>query len=80
MSAPGSSRRLSLQISVGPPRSPCPGSSLLDTQSGPVPCTQLLTFLQRNIVIAAASVAGILVATGLLLLMLTIHSRRKRPL
>ncbi|XP_019572057.1 uncharacterized protein C2orf92 homolog [Rhinolophus sinicus] len=51
-----------------------------DTQSRAVPCTQLLSFLQRNIVIAAASVAGILVATGLLLLMLTIHSRRKRPL
>ncbi|KAF6270395.1 hypothetical protein mRhiFer1_001863 [Rhinolophus ferrumequinum] len=51
-----------------------------DTQSKAVPCTQLPSFLQRDIVIAAISVAGILAATGLLLLMLTIHSRRKRPL
>ncbi|XP_039728435.1 uncharacterized protein C2orf92 homolog [Pteropus medius] len=42
-----------------------------------MPCSQLLLFLQRNIVIAAISVAGILVATGLLLLVLT---RKKQPL
>lgn len=42
-----------------------------------MPCSQLLLFLQRNIIIAAISVAGILVATGLLLLVLT---RKKQPL
>ncbi|KAM5251185.1 uncharacterized protein C2orf92 homolog [Hipposideros larvatus] len=56
------------------------GTVTPETQNRAPPCSQLLSFLQRNIVIAAISVAGILVATGLLLLMLTIYSRRKRPL
>ncbi|KAM8941875.1 uncharacterized protein C2orf92 homolog [Lycaon pictus] len=51
-----------------------------DTQDKNVPCTQLLHFLQRNIILAAASVAGILVVTTLLLLALTTCIRRKRPL
>nr|XP_031297011.1 uncharacterized protein C2orf92 homolog isoform X1 [Camelus dromedarius] len=45
-----------------------------------VPCVQLLHFLQRNIIIAAVSVAGILVATVLLLLVLITYIRRKQPL
>nr|XP_031547883.1 uncharacterized protein C2orf92 homolog [Vicugna pacos] len=45
-----------------------------------VPCAQLLHFLQRNIIIAAVSVAGILVATVLLLLVLITYIRRKQPL
>uniref|UniRef100_A0A8C0NPH5 Uncharacterized protein n=1 Tax=Canis lupus familiaris TaxID=9615 RepID=A0A8C0NPH5_CANLF len=51
-----------------------------DTQDKNVPCTQLLHFLQRNIILATASVAGILVVTTLLLLALTTCIRRKRPL
>nr|KAF6446093.1 hypothetical protein HJG63_001853 [Rousettus aegyptiacus] len=51
--------------------------NLNTAQSKTVPCSQLLLFLQRNIIIAAISVAGILVATGLLLLVLT---RKKQPL
>nr|XP_055185414.1 uncharacterized protein C2orf92 homolog [Nyctereutes procyonoides] len=51
-----------------------------DTQDKNVPCTQLLHFLQRNIILAAASVAGILVVTTLFLLALTTCIRRKRPL
>ncbi|GAB5569556.1 hypothetical protein PRBEI_2000336800 [Prionailurus iriomotensis] len=51
-----------------------------DTQNKDVPCVQLLDFLQRNIIIAAASVAGILVVTVLLLLVLTAYISRKKPL
>lgn len=52
----------------------------LDVQNKNVPCAQLLQFLQRNIVIAAASVAGVLVVTVLLLLALTTCIRRKQLL
>ncbi|XP_034514927.1 uncharacterized protein C2orf92 homolog [Ailuropoda melanoleuca] len=51
-----------------------------DVQNKNVPCAQLLQFLQRNIVIAAASVAGVLVVTVLLLLALTTCIRRKQLL
>ncbi|XP_040309894.1 uncharacterized protein C2orf92 homolog isoform X1 [Herpailurus yagouaroundi] len=51
-----------------------------DTQNKDVPCVQLLDFLQRNIIIAAALVAGILVVTVLLLLVLTAYISRKKPL
>ncbi|XP_058390620.1 uncharacterized protein C2orf92 homolog [Diceros bicornis minor] len=51
-----------------------------DTRNRNMPCTQLLHFLQRNIIIAAVSVAGILVATALVLLVLTTYLRRKQPL
>ncbi|XP_027478786.1 uncharacterized protein C2orf92 homolog isoform X3 [Zalophus californianus] len=47
-------------------------------QNKNVPCAQLLQFLQRNIIIAAASVAGVLVVTVLLLLALTTCIRRKQ--
>ncbi|XP_006166640.1 uncharacterized protein C2orf92 homolog [Tupaia chinensis] len=47
---------------------------------GSMPCTQLLHFLHRNIIIAAVSVAGILAATTLLLLALTTYVRRRQPL
>ncbi|XP_039088369.1 uncharacterized protein C2orf92 homolog [Hyaena hyaena] len=50
------------------------------TQNTDVPCAQLLDFLQRNIITAAASVVGILMVTVLLLLVLTVCIRRKRPL
>ncbi|XP_032733793.1 uncharacterized protein C2orf92 homolog isoform X5 [Lontra canadensis] len=43
-----------------------------------VPCEQLLQFLQRNIIIGAGSVAGVLVVTALLLLALTMCCRRKQ--
>ncbi|XP_030884611.1 uncharacterized protein C2orf92 homolog [Leptonychotes weddellii] len=49
-----------------------------DVQNKNVPCAQLLQFLQRNIIIAAASVAGILVVTVLLVLALTTCIRRKQ--
>ncbi|XP_040479649.1 uncharacterized protein C2orf92 homolog [Ursus maritimus] len=49
-----------------------------DVQNKNVPCAQLLQFLQRNIIIAAASVAGVLVVTVLLLLALTTCIRRKQ--
>ncbi|XP_028370090.2 uncharacterized protein C2orf92 homolog [Phyllostomus discolor] len=51
-----------------------------DTQSRTVPCRELLHFLQRNIIIAVCAVAGILVTTVVLLLMLTMHARRKQAL
>ncbi|XP_029794363.1 uncharacterized protein C2orf92 homolog [Suricata suricatta] len=51
-----------------------------DTQNKDVPCAQLLGFLQRNITTTAASVAGILLVTLFLLLVLTACIRRKRPL
>ncbi|XP_054441650.1 uncharacterized protein C2orf92 homolog [Pteronotus mesoamericanus] len=51
-----------------------------DTQSGTVPCRQLLHFLQRNIVIAVVAVAGILVILVVLLLMLTMYTRKKQAL
>ncbi|XP_045836059.1 uncharacterized protein C2orf92 homolog isoform X4 [Meles meles] len=43
-----------------------------------VSCEQLLQFLQRNIIIGAGSVAGVLVVTALLLLALTMCCRRKQ--
>ena len=43
-----------------------------------MPCAQLLQFLQRNIISASAAVAGILVATVLLLLVLITYIRRKQ--
>ncbi|KAF3826837.1 hypothetical protein GH733_009362 [Mirounga leonina] len=49
-----------------------------NVQNKNVPCAQLLQFLQRNIIIAAASVAGILVVTVLLVLALTTCIRRKQ--
>ncbi|XP_064428646.1 uncharacterized protein C2orf92 homolog isoform X2 [Mirounga angustirostris] len=52
--------------------------SINDVQNKNVPCAQLLQFLQRNIIIAAASVAGILVVTVLLVLALTTCIRRKQ--
>ncbi|XP_054584167.1 uncharacterized protein C2orf92 homolog [Eptesicus fuscus] len=51
-----------------------------DARNRTVPCLQLLHFLQRNTVIVIGSVAGILAATVLLLLMLTILNRRKQAL
>ncbi|XP_020942918.1 uncharacterized protein LOC102167341 isoform X2 [Sus scrofa] len=45
-----------------------------------MPCAQLLQFLQRNIISASAAVAGILVATVLLLLVLITYIRRKQLL
>lgn len=49
-----------------------------DVQTKKVPCEQLLHFLQRNIIITAASVAGILVVTVLLLLAFTSCCRRRQ--
>ncbi|TKC44197.1 hypothetical protein EI555_018796 [Monodon monoceros] len=45
-----------------------------------MPCAQLLHFLQRDISIAAVSVAGILTATVSLLLALVTYIRKKQPL
>lgn len=58
----------------------CHLSSHLDSQNRAMPCAQLLSFLQKNIIIAVVSVAGILGAMGLLLLALILHGRRKQPL
>ncbi|XP_023374598.1 uncharacterized protein LOC111728296 [Otolemur garnettii] len=44
-----------------------------------MPCEQLLHFLQKNIIIAAVAVVGIVAATALLLLGLIKYIRRKRP-
>nr|XP_044628863.1 uncharacterized protein C2orf92 homolog isoform X5 [Equus asinus] len=49
-------------------------------RNGNLPCAQLLHFLQRNIIIAAVSVAGILVVTVVVLLGLTACMRRKQCL
>ncbi|XP_058133982.1 uncharacterized protein C2orf92-like [Dasypus novemcinctus] len=43
-----------------------------------LPCAQTLHFLQRNIVVAAVSVAGILVVTVALLLLLAQYGRGRR--
>uniref|UniRef100_A0A8C6CXL4 Chromosome 2 open reading frame 92 n=1 Tax=Moschus moschiferus TaxID=68415 RepID=A0A8C6CXL4_MOSMO len=43
-------------------------------------CSQLLHFLQKNIIIAAVSVVGIVMATGLLLLALVTYIRKKQSL
>ncbi|XP_066122587.1 uncharacterized protein C2orf92 homolog [Saccopteryx bilineata] len=49
-----------------------------DTPHSTVPCSWLLGFLQRNSIIATGLATGILVATGLLLLMLTIYIKKKQ--
>ncbi|KAB0401347.1 hypothetical protein E2I00_005005 [Balaenoptera physalus] len=51
-----------------------------DVPSKSMPRAQLLHFLQRDISIAAVSVAGILTATVLLLLALVTDIRKKQPL
>ncbi|XP_067560342.1 uncharacterized protein C2orf92 homolog, partial [Pseudorca crassidens] len=51
-----------------------------DVPSRSMPCAQLLRFLQRDISVAAVSVAGILTATVLLLLALVTYIRKKQPL
>ena len=45
-----------------------------------MPCSQLLQFLQKNIIVAAVSVVGIVTATGLLLLALVTYIRKKQSL
>uniref|UniRef100_A0A2K6FJS2 Chromosome 2 open reading frame 92 n=1 Tax=Propithecus coquereli TaxID=379532 RepID=A0A2K6FJS2_PROCO len=56
------------------------GADKTDGHYRSMPCGQLLHFLQRNIIIAAVSVAAILAATVLLLLGLIACIRRKQPL
>nr|KAF6429023.1 hypothetical protein HJG59_001862 [Molossus molossus] len=51
-----------------------------DAQNKTVPCVQLLHFLQRNNLIAMGVVSAVLVATVLLLLLLTVYIRRKQAL
>ncbi|DAA24947.1 uncharacterized protein C2orf92 homolog isoform X6 [Bos taurus] len=51
-----------------------------DIPSRGMPCSQLLQFLQKNIIIAAVSVVGIVTATGLLLLALVMYIRKKQSL
>lgn len=58
----------------------CLLSSHLDVQKRDWLCAQLLHFLQRNIIMSAVSVAGILVATVLFLLVLTTCIRKKKLL
>ena len=45
-----------------------------------MPCSQLLQFLQKNIIVTAVSVVGIVTATGLLLLALVMYIRKKQSL
>lgn len=45
-----------------------------------MPCSQLLQFLQKNIVVAAVSVVGIVAATALLLLALVTYIRKRQSL
>ncbi|XP_037383794.1 uncharacterized protein C2orf92 homolog isoform X2 [Talpa occidentalis] len=45
-----------------------------------VPCAELLSFLQKNIILAAASITGILSIAVLLLVLLISFIRRKKPL
>ncbi|XP_036850545.1 uncharacterized protein C2orf92 homolog [Manis javanica] len=56
------------------------GAILSDVQKRDWLCAQLLHFLQRNIIMSAVSVAGILVATVLFLLVLTTCIRKKKLL
>ncbi|XP_061287563.1 uncharacterized protein C2orf92 homolog isoform X2 [Bos javanicus] len=51
-----------------------------DVPSRGMPCSQLLQFLQKNIIVAAVSVVGIVTATGLLLLALVTYIRKKQSL
>ncbi|XP_044781539.1 uncharacterized protein C2orf92 homolog isoform X7 [Bubalus bubalis] len=51
-----------------------------DVLSRGMPCSQLLQFLQKNIIVAAVSVVGIVTATGLLLLALVTYIRKKQSL
>ncbi|MXQ90166.1 hypothetical protein E5288_WYG017317 [Bos mutus] len=51
-----------------------------DIPSRGMPCSQLLQFLQKNIIVAAVSVVGIVTATGLLLLALVMYIRKKQSL
>ncbi|XP_033257527.2 uncharacterized protein C2orf92 homolog, partial [Orcinus orca] len=51
-----------------------------DVPSRSMQCAQLLHFLQRDISVAAVSVAGILTATVSLLLALVTYIRKKQPL
>lgn len=45
-----------------------------------MPCSQLLQFLQKNIIVAAVSVVGIAVAAVLLLLALLVSVRKRQLL
>lgn len=45
-----------------------------------MPCSQLLQFLQKNIIVAAVSVVGIAVAAVLLLLALLVSVRKRQSL
>ncbi|XP_060043492.1 uncharacterized protein C2orf92 homolog isoform X2 [Erinaceus europaeus] len=56
------------------------GATKSDIRNRDIPCAQFLQFLEKNIIIAALTVAGILVVTMLLLFVLTIPTRKKRPL
>ncbi|KAM9722270.1 uncharacterized protein C2orf92 homolog isoform 3-T3 [Dama dama] len=53
---------------------------LSDVPSRGMPCSQLLQFLQKNIIVAAVSVVGIAVAAVLLLLALLVYVRKSRSL
>ncbi|XP_062935010.1 uncharacterized protein C2orf92 homolog isoform X2 [Cynocephalus volans] len=58
-----------LQVAVSP-----------DAHYGNMPCAKLLHFLQRNIIVAVGSVAAILTAAVLLLLLMTMYCRKKQLL
>ena len=45
-----------------------------------MPCSQLLQFLQKNIIVAAVSVVGIATAAVLLLLVLLVCVRKRQSL
>ncbi|XP_065785834.1 uncharacterized protein C2orf92 homolog isoform X2 [Muntiacus reevesi] len=51
-----------------------------DVPSRGMPCSQLLQFLQKNIIIAAVSVVGIAMAAVLLLLALLVYVRKRQSL
>ncbi|XP_043323781.1 uncharacterized protein C2orf92 homolog isoform X6 [Cervus canadensis] len=53
---------------------------LSDVPSRGMPCSQLLQFLQKNIIVAAVSVVGIAVAAVLLLLALLVSVRKRQLL
>ncbi|XP_075835248.1 uncharacterized protein C2orf92 homolog [Microtus pennsylvanicus] len=55
-----------------------PCVSCLDVYTASLPCRELLSFLQKNIITAAAAVAAILLVTILVVLALVTYIRRKK--
>uniref|UniRef100_A0A8C2MV94 RIKEN cDNA 4933424G06 gene n=1 Tax=Cricetulus griseus TaxID=10029 RepID=A0A8C2MV94_CRIGR len=54
-------------------------SSCLDAHNEGLPCRQMLSFLQKNIVIATIAVASVLLVTVFVVFVLVTYLRRKQP-